>query len=326
MGYLTDAMTPEKVNGQRDVVKNERRQSYENRPYGMVSIVLDESLYPTGHPYSWPTIGSMKDLNAASYEDVVQFFKTFYIPNNASVAIAGDIDINQTIKLVEKWFDEIPAGSTVPKLTTTEAKLGKEKRIAFEDKVQLPRLYMAWLTPAVFASGDAELDIVASVLAGGKNSRLYKRLVYEMQIAQDVSAYQASQKLSSTFLIVATARSGHTLTEIETVIQEELNKIRSTPPEQQEVQRAINQYESSYLTRLENVSSKADLLNHYYFYAGEPDYFAKDLARYYKVTPEYVMATVKTFLKDDARVVLSVVPRGKKDLAAKGEFMSVEGK
>ncbi|HEY6509183.1 MAG TPA: pitrilysin family protein, partial [Vicinamibacterales bacterium] len=195
MGYLLDAMSPERVDGQRDVVKNERRQSYENRPYGMASLELDKMLWPANHPYSWPTIGHMEDLTAASHDDVVQFFKTYYAPNNASLVIAGDIDLGEARRLVEKWFSEIPRGPEVPPIVPPAATLDSVKKHTITDRVQLPRLYMAWHTPPIYAPGDAAMDIAASLLTGGKNARLYRRLVYDLQIAQDVSAFQQSQGL-----------------------------------------------------------------------------------------------------------------------------------
>jgi len=319
MGYLLQAMSPATVDGQRDVVKNERRQSYENRPYGMASILLDENLYPPDHPYHWPTIGSMADLSAASYDDVTDFFKRFYGPNNASLSIAGDIDAAKTKVLVEKWFSDIPAGPPVPPFSAGPARLLEEKRLVLEDKVQLPRLYMAWLTPASFSPGDAELDVLASVLASGKNSRLYKRLVYELQIAQDVAAYQASSRLSSYFLIIATARTGHSLPELEAVIQQEIDRLKDQPPALREVQRVVNQFEAAFLSRMERIGSfggKADQLNYYYSTTGNPDYFNEDLARYKALDPEDVRNAAQTYLLDKARVILSVVPMGKKELAA----------
>jgi zinc protease len=319
MGYLVDAMTPAKIDAQRDVVKNERRQSYENRPYGLSSILLLDNLYPPDHPYHWPTIGSMADLSAASFDDVVGFFRTYYLPNNASLVIAGDIDPAKTKAEVEHWFSDVKAGKPVPPQPAPVAYLASEKRLVQEDKVQLPRLYMAWLTPAGYTPGDAELDLLANVLAGGKNSRLYKRLVYELQIAQDVSAYQASSRLGSTFNIIATARSGHTLTELERVIQEELNRIKKEPPSARELGRAVNQFEASFLDRLENLGSVADQLNSYVSSTGNPDYFNEDLARYKAIDPPAVQAMANTWLRDDGRVVLSVVPTGKKDLAATKE-------
>jgi zinc protease len=283
MGYLLGAMSPEKVNGQRDVVKNERRQSYENRPYGVAFLKLSELMFPPSHPYHWPVIGSMEDLTAASYEDVVQFFKSYYGPNN------------------------------------TTPVLGEEKRITLEDQVQLPQLFLGWLTPSYFHPGDEAMDVVARVLAFGKNSRLYKRLVYDLQIAQDVSASQNSGALGSMFLVTATAREGHGLSEIEKVIAEELAKLKSQPPAARELERAVNQIESAFYGALERVGGfggKADRLNLYEFYTGRPDYFAEDLARYTSLDPLDVQSAARAYLRDDARLVLSVVPAGKKSLAA----------
>ncbi|HUI09655.1 MAG TPA: pitrilysin family protein [Bacteroidota bacterium] len=319
MGHLLETMTPAKVDAQRAVVKNERRQSYENRPYGMASMLLVDSLYPPDHPYHWLPIGSMADLSAATFADVQQFFKTYYLPNNASLVIAGDIDPAKTKARVEYWFSDVKAGPRVPPQPVPVASLSSERRIVYEDKVQLPRLYMAWLTPRWFDPGDAELDLLASVLAGGKNSRLYKRLVYDMQIAQDVTAYEASLPLGSTFRIVVTARSGHTLTEIERVVQEEIDRVKREPPTQHELERAVNQYEASFLDRLESIPGKADQLNEYVTSTGNPDYFNEDLARYKAIDARGLQAMAQTWLPDDGRVILSIVPTGRKDLAAQKE-------
>ena len=316
LGYLLGTMSPDKVNGQRDVVKNERRQSYENRPYGMAFIKIVENMYPKGHPYSWPTIGYMKDLTAASYKDVVDFFKSWYVPNNTSIVVAGDIDLAKAKKLVEKWFSEIPAGKQIPAIDPPAAQLAAEKRLVMEDNVQLPRLYICWHTPPMFSGADAANDVLANVLAGGKNSRLYKRLVYDLQIAQDVSAFNSSSQLGSMFIVIATARSGHTLKEIEGVIQEELDKIRTEAPTRREVQRAVNQYEASFLARVEGVENKADALNNYYQLTGNPDYFNEDLARYKALDPSDITATAQTYLGNNDRLLLSVVPTGKKSDAA----------
>jgi zinc protease len=315
MAYLLDTMTPERVNGQRDVVKNERRQSYENQPYGMASIELDKMLWPASHPYSWPTIGYMEDLTAASYSDVVEFFKKYYAPNNASLVIAGDIDFDRTRGLVEKWFGEIPRGADVEPIAPPAAVLTGVQRKTLTDKVSLPRLYLAWLTPRYYAPGDAALDVVSSVLAGGKNSRLYKRLVYDTQMAQDVSAYQASNALGSTFQIIATARRGHTVAELQKAIDEELEKLRREPPDAREVQRAINQTEASFYRRMERIGGfggKADQLNAYYFAGGSPDFFAEDLARYTSTTASDVQAAALRWLPADRRVELVVEPEVKK--------------
>lgn len=310
MGFLLGAMSPEKVDGQRDVVKNERRQSYEDRPYGMVWIALRENLYPENHPYHWPTIGSMEDLSAASYEDVVEFFNLYYTPNNASLVIAGDISPEETLALAEKWFGGIERGEKVPRIEVPELDLTEERRVTLEDKVQLPRIHFLWHTPAIFKPGDAEMDAVASILAAGKNSRLYKRLVYDMQIAQSVVAFQASSMLGSYFMVWATARAGHTLDELEEVINEEIALLKSESPSEREIQRMVNQIEASFISQLERVGGfggKADMLNHYYYQTGEPDYFNTDLNRYRSLTPESVKRAAEDYLID-ARVVISVIP------------------
>jgi len=311
MAYLLDTMTPELVNGQRDVVKNERRQSYENRPYGMASIELDKMLWPENHPYNWPTIGYMEDLTAASQEDVVAFFKKYYAPNNASLSIAGDIDFDRTRALVEKWFNEVPRGGPVEPVAPPAAYLNSVTRKTMTDRVRLPRLYLGWLTPRQYAPGDSALDVVSSVLADGKNSRLYKRLVYDTQMAQDVSAYQQSGALGSSFLIVATARPGKSVADIQKAIDEELDRLRREPPTAREVERAINQTEASFYRRMERVGGfggKADQLNGYYVSGGIPDFFAEDLARYTSLSPSDVQAAIVSWLPADRRVELVVEP------------------
>ena len=315
MAYLLDAMPPEQVNSQRDVVKNERRQSYENRPYGMASLELDKMLWPATHPYSWPVIGHMEDLTAATQGDVQEFFKKYYAPNNASLVIAGDIDLDRTQALVQKWFSEIPRGPAVEPVAPPAALLTEVKRQTLTDQVSLPRLYLGWLTPRHFAPGDATLDLVASVLSDGKNSRLYKRLVYDDQIAQDVSAFQSSGALGSSFLIIATARRGHTAEELQKAIDEEIDKLRRAPPDPREVQRALNQVEASFYRAMERVGGfggKADQLNAYYFAGGGPDFFAEDLARYASLTPGDVQAAVVKWLPGDRRIELVVMPEEKK--------------
>jgi zinc protease len=317
MGSLLDAMSPAKVDGQRDIVKNERRQSYENRPYGMAELALIEALYPKGHPYSWPVIGSMEDLSAASYEDVVEFFKRWYGPGNAVVSIAGDVTVAEARALAEKWFGDIPATAPVDPLAAQPVALKEEKRVVLEDRVQLPRLYLQWPTPPYLSPADAPLDALASVLAAGKTSRLYRRLVYELQVAQDVTAYQQSAALASTFDIVATARAGRTLEEIRALVDAEIARLRQEPPTERELSRVKNQAEATLLSRLEQVGGfggKADLLNSYYFAAGNPGYFQEDLARTSALSPADVRAVAQRYL-GEGRVVLSVVPTGKKELA-----------
>jgi zinc protease len=314
MGYLLDAMNPMTVDAQRDVVKNERRQSYENRPYGMSEITLNEMLYPEGHPYHWPVIGYMPDLTAASYQDVVNFFKTYYTPSNASLVVAGDIDPTRTRQLVEKWFADVKPGPRPKPMTIPGVALTGVQKMTITDKVQLPRLTLAWLTPPLLEPGDAALDVVADVLAGGKNSRLYKRLVYDLQIAQDVSAFQESMSLSSSFQIVATPRPGHTVEELQKVIDEEIAKLQSEEPSAHEVERSVNQIEASFYNRMERLGGfggKADQINGYFSETGDPDYFNEDLGRYRSLSPSDIRAAAEHFLPQGRRVELIVQPEKK---------------
>jgi zinc protease len=315
MGFLLDAMSEARVDGQRDVVKNERRQAYENRPYGMAPLLLARALYPEGHPYSWPTIGSMEDLSAARYGDVVDFFKKWYGPANASLVIAGDVDARQARALVEKWFADVPASAPVEPLAARPVVLAAEKRLVHEDQLQLPRLYLAWPgAPPYLGPGDAAVAALAGVLAEGKSSRLYKRLVYELQVAQDVSAFVDSGALDSAFMIVVTARPGHGLGEILRLVDEELARLRGAPPAERELQRYVNQREAATYDTLERVSAKADQLNEYYFHTGNPDYFEEDLARFRSLSPDDLQAAAVRWL-GAGRVALSVVPKGGRDLA-----------
>lgn len=315
MGFLLDAMSPEKVDGQRDVVKNERRQSYENRPYGMAWIRLMETLYPKGHPYSWPTIGYMEDLTAASYQDVVEFFSRYYRPNNAALVIAGDIDPGQALERVKYWFSEIPAGEPAPEPASQPFELSEPAYLTLEDKVQLPRLYLAYPTPSFYEPGDAEMDLLAAILTDGKNSRLYKKLVYELGIAQDVSAYQASRAMESMFILTATARPGHSLDELAAAIDSEMAKIREEPPSSRELQRVVNQRELSTLRSFQSLNQKADALNQYYYYTGNPDYANEDFSRYTSLSVDDLSAMARRYLDPAKRVLLSVVPEGQTELA-----------
>jgi zinc protease len=314
MGYLLDSMTPKTVDAQRDVVKNERRQSYENRPYGMAEILIGEMLYPPSHPYHWPVIGYMEDLTAASYDDVVAFFKKYYAPSNASLVVAGDLRTADARRLIDKWFSDVKSGPPPEPMTIPGVALTGVQKKTIADRVQLPRLYLAWLTPRHFEPGDATLDVVADVLAGGKNSRLFKRLVYDMQIAQDVNASQSSAQLSSSFQIVATPRPGHTVAELQKVIDEEIQKLQSEPPTAHELERSLNQIESSFYNRMERVGGfggKADQLNAYYTYTGDPDWFNEDLSRYRALSITDVSAAALQFLPLDKRVELTVEPEKK---------------
>jgi zinc protease len=316
MGYLLDIVSEELVNGQRDVVKNERRQSVENAPYGMAGVRISELMYPRDHPYHWPVIGYMQDLTEASAEDVREFFRKYYAPQNASLVIAGDIDTAEVRKKVEYWFSDVKPGKAADPIVTPAVGLKSVVKEALTDQVQLPRLYLVWHTPALYKPGDAELDVAASVLTGGKNSRLYKRLVYDMQLAQSVTAFQASNLLGSQFQIVVTARPSKephekVLERIKAIVDEELALLRKTPPTDREVQRVLNQTEASFYNRMESVGGfggKADQLNGYFTQTGDPDYFAEDLARYMKLRPADVQAVLAKYLVPDRRLELTVVP------------------
>ena len=318
MGFLVPEITAEKVDLQRGVVQNERRQSYENRPYGLAEENILKRLYPPSHPYSWPVIGSMADLQAATLEDVRDFFRTYYTPNNASLAIAGDVTPRQARELAERYFGDIPRGPTVTRPTPPPVLLTADVYATLEDRVQTPRVYNAWHTQKAFAPDDAGLDVLANVLAGGRSSRLYRRLVYELQIASDVVAFQDGSRLDGKFELWVTARPGHTLGELQRVVDEEVGKLADAGPTVREVQRAQNTFEAQFLSRMERVGSfggKADQLSFYAYFVGTPDYFQRDLDRYLKVTPADVQRIARAYLADAHRVVLSVVPQGKPELA-----------
>lgn len=313
MGFLLPVMTQQRLDNQRDVVKNERRQSYENRPYGLAYETILAALYPPDHPYSWPVIGSMADLNAASREDIATFFRTYYHPGNASLCIAGDFDPAQARKLVEKYFGSLPAGPKVEKLKPSVPELKADQRIRMTDRVGLERVYLAWHSVPQFTADEAELEILADILGGGKTSRLYRSLVREKQIAQDVQVWQDSSELAGAVLVIATARPGHTAAELEAAAMAEIAKIQSEPPNQEEVTRAVNRFEARFVSALESISDfggRADRLNMYNVYTGDPGNLTKDFDRYPKVTPAGVQRVAKEYLGRH-RVAFTVVP-GKK--------------
>ena len=313
MGFLLPAMTQEKLDNQRDVVKNERRQGLDGQPYAKASEILLSMLYPSDHPYSWEVLGSMEDLSAASLEDVSDFFRTYYTPNNASLVIAGDFDPATTKTLVEKYFASIPPGPAITRPGVWIPALDGVKRAVTQDDVNLPRVYMAWHSDPIYAPGDAELDLVSSVLVGGKMSRLYKTLVYDKQIAQDVAAYQSSNELGSVYRIQATAREGHTLDEIEQAIDAELTKLLEKGVTEEELANAKTVYEARFIRGMEEVGSfsgLADQMNAYNTMLGSPDRFQWDLDRYLNVTAKGALATARSTFTLDRRVILRVEPRG----------------
>jgi zinc protease len=316
MGYLLDTVDQAKLSNQQDVVRNERRQSYENRPYGIVDEALFQALFPQGHPYHGNVIGSHADIQAVKLDDVRDFFRQYYAPNNATIAIAGDIDKAATKKLIEKYFGSLKRGPAVPPVKVQTPVITSERRLVVEDRVELPRIYMAWITPPFFKEGDADADIAASILGQGRVSRLYKKLEYEKQMAQNVVAFQYSTMLGSIFAIEATARPGRTLQELEAAINEEVEALRATGPTATEVDRARNVLETQIFNGLQLVGGfggVADQLNLYNHYLGTPDYLAHDIGRRRKVTPDSVRQFAQRYLAPNARVVVHGIP-GKQNL------------
>jgi zinc protease len=274
-------------------------------------------LYPQDHPYSWVTIGSAEDIRAMQLEDVQAFFRTYYHPANASLVLAGDIETPRAFDLAEQYFGDLQPG-TRPLPVIATASLSREQRLVLEDRVELPRVYIAWLSPAMFAADDAELDLVADLLANGKTSRLYRTLVYERRIALDVSAHQHSRELGSFFLLAATAAPGQSLADIYAEIDAELDRLSAKGPSESEMERALAQAEAQFLYRLQTVGGfggKSDQLNAYNVLLGNPGFFAADLDRYRRATHESVRSAAARYLRRDARVVLSVVPRDQPALA-----------
>jgi zinc protease len=315
MGYLLDVLDQTALSNQQDVVRNERRQSVENRPYGIVEETLNHALFPKTHPYYAAVIGSHADIQNAKLADVRDFFKRYYGPNNASIVIAGDIDKARTRALVAKYFGSFKRSAPVVHPQVATPPITRERRIVVPDRVELPRVYMAWLTPPAFRPGDAELEVTAQILAGGKSSRLYKSLVYEQQIAQEASAAQNSNALTSTFIVDATARPGHDAAELEAAIDAELKTLRDTGPSEQEIERARNTIETAMLTGIEKLGGTglANQINQYNQYTGDPGYLPKDIERLRRVTAADVRRVAQAFLQPNARVIVSGVP-GKPDL------------
>lgn len=324
MGFLLPAMTQAKLDNQRDVVKNERRQRVDNQPYGTAEEKINKALYPDTHPYSWPVIGYMEDLSAATLDDVKEFFRIYYAPNNAVLSIAGDFEPAQVKAWVKKYFSAIPRGIDVPRPTPNPVELTEEKRLVFEDRVQLPRLYMHWPSARGYTREDALLDVLADILGSGKNSRLYKSLVYQKQVAQSVSAYQQSQLLTSKFAIEVTAKPGKTLAEIETLVNQELERLLREGVTEKEIQTSLNNREASLVNSLATVLGKANSLASFFIFTGDPNNINKELDRYKGVTPDELIAAAEQTL-GGKKVVLSIVPEGKTDLAATGKVSQRKG-
>jgi zinc protease len=309
MGFLLDRPTFKATfENQRDVVKNERRQRVENAPMGAIWKIRSEAMYPANHPYQHEVIGSMADLDAATETDIKSFFTRYYAPNNAMLLVAGDIDVPKTKGLIEKYFGPIPAGPAITRRPFPSAALPAEKRIAMEAKVNLPTETITWHTVAGFAPGDAEMDLVGEILGGGKTSRLYKRLVYDMKIAQSVRASNSGQLHAGEFTISFTPLPGHTVAEIEKVIDEELEKIRTQPVDARELERVKNQTRAGFFRSLEPLQGRGSRLLAYALYTGDPGYIAKDLARYQAADAASLQKYAAQFLKKNNRLVITVDP------------------
>lgn len=318
MGYLLPALDSAKVDIQRDVVKNERRQRVDNVPYGKAWETILSTLYPKDHPYSWPVIGSMADLSAASLSDVKNFFRTYYAPNNATLTIVGDFNPDSARALVGRYFGDIPRGPALPARPQPAAvAVARDTFTVLQDRVQLPRVYYTWPTVKTFTRDDAPLTVLASVLADGKNSRLYKKLVYDLQVAQDVNAVQNGSRLAGVFQITVTARPGQSPARIDSLVRAELANVERDGITARELARVQNSTRSSYLAQLASDYATGDLLNMYNYFVGTPDYVQQDVARYDAVTRADVQRAARTYL-EKPKVVLTVVPEGETAAMVRG--------
>jgi len=307
LATLGATMTQEKLETQRGVVLNERRQSYENRPYGMADYVIAENLYPKGHPYSWDTIGSPEDLNAATLSDVTSFFARWYVPNDATLAVVGDVEPAQVFALAKKYFSFIPKKPLPPMPAPAPVVLSVEKRVSLTDKVELPKLILIWPSPIGYAPGDAECDLIASILGRGKASRLYQRLVHHDQLATEVQAYQASGDLQGTLRLEVLAAPGHTTDELRVAIDDELKKFVADGPTEAELDSSRERIIADYARGLEGLQPRAERLADYAVHFGDANSLQRDLARYTGATVESVAQQVLV----PGRLAIDVQPEAK---------------
>jgi zinc protease len=316
MGFLLDSLDIAKLNAQRDVVKNERRQRVDNQPYGRVYEILSRATYPPSHPYSWPVIGSMEDLSAASEEDVKNFFRLYYAPNNAYLTIVGDFDPAQAKAWVVKYFGDIPRGKSIARPSVSPVTLSTSQRLVLEDRVQVPRLYVLW--PSIGEKNDDRyaLSVLGSILAGPRTARLTKALVYDQQSAASVSADQSPNEDVGEFMMTITPRPGHSLTDLEAAADAIIEKLMSEGPTAEEVQKATAGEELSFVRGLESNLGKAFQLANGAAIHGDPGYFQVEYQKTLAVTAADVKRVANKYLTG-GRVVLSVVPAGKVDQASK---------
>ena len=310
MGFLLDALDQQRLDIQRDVVKNERRQSYENRPYGMAHWHLQEALYPLPHPYNWMTIGSQEDLDAATLDDIKAFFTRFYTPTNASLAIAGDIDMGEALEMANKYFSNLAPGEAVPRKGRHDSGLKGRIELEMRDKVTLPRTYIAWPTSPEGDVDDAPLEIYQAIMSDGLTSRLHKSLVYEKQIAQNANMRYHSSEISGQCVMSVTAAEGHELAEVEAAADAEMARLLREPPTDEEITRVKNRIEASHfrsLARIGGFGGRADQLNHFSVFSANPELINTSLDKYMKVTREDIIRVAETVLGGN-QVRLRVLP------------------
>ena len=316
MGFLLDKLDLAKLNAQRDVVKNERRQGVDNQPYGRVSEIFAAAMYPKDHPYSWPVIGSMTDLSAASEEDVKAFFRLYYAPNNATLAVVGDFDPAQTKAWIQKYFGDLPKGQPVQRPSVPLGKLTASKRLVYEDRVQVPRLYIQWPTVGFKTDDNYALAMMSSILSGSRTARLTKALVYDSPKASNVFGFQNSAEDIGVFQITVIPRPESTLTELEAAVDEVLQKFMAEGPTAEELQKAKSGLELNFLRGLESNLGKAEQLNTGSVFYGDPGHLSTNYQKTLAVTAADVKRVANQYLTR-SRIVLSVVPKGKKDQASK---------
>jgi zinc protease len=300
MGHLLGAIDQGKLDEQRGVVKNEKRQ-YEDQPYGKMWEHIAHNTYPKGHPYSWTTIGSMEDLDAASLDDVKEWFKTYYGAANATLVIAGDIDAETAREKVEKYFGDIPAGPPVDHPKSWVAKRTGEQRLVTQDRVPQARVTMVWNIPEYGTREAAYLDLLSDVLGSGKTSRLYKRLVYDDQIATDAAAYVGLHEIGGQFMIQATARPGVELAKVEAALREELSKALNEGPTEREMERVRTQFEANIVRGIERIGGfggKSDILAMNQVYLDNPEFYKTWLAWVRDAKAQHLVEAGRAWLSD----------------------------
>ncbi|MSQ32164.1 MAG: insulinase family protein [Dehalococcoidia bacterium] len=316
MGFLLEALDQRRLDLQRDVVKNERRQSYENRPYGMSEIAIQEATYPAPHPYHWPTIGFHEDLDGATLEDVKAFFRKYYGPSNASLALAGDLELEEARGLVERYFADLPSANVPPRIAAKATGLTSSTSLTLHDKVFLPRSTIVWPTVPRFHHDEAALSVLATILGDGRSARLYRDMVYERRIAHSVSVSNSSAEIAGEFRIDVTAAAGHTAREVEEVALAEIEKLEKHPLTPEELTRAKNRFEAASIRQMQSIGGfggRANRLNSFNVFAGDPDLINRDIQRFLSVQPEDIRMVTSKYLKD-IRVQMAVLPEPPKRL------------